>query len=194
MARNPPDGVSVGLGEEENIFCWELMIIGPPDTLYEGGFFAAKLVFPSDFPNQPPVMTFKTPLWHPNGTLQRTLFYFILQCSDTVLCIVFAFYLIFDYDWLLLIRQLSHFTCIIYLFLFQYLIAFVFLVINFSLFNRNVSYVVFDDGRVCISILHPPGTDKFNELVRTSLIFRRIDFSSCFQFHLNLSLHYMWYS
>ena len=67
LARNPPDGVSVGLGEEENIFCWELMIIGPPDTLYEGGFFAAKLVFPSDFPNQPPVMTFKTPLWHPNG-------------------------------------------------------------------------------------------------------------------------------
>lgn len=44
------------------------MIIGPPDTLYEGGFFAAKLVFPSDFPNQPPVMTFKTPLWHPNGS------------------------------------------------------------------------------------------------------------------------------
>ena len=67
LARNPPDGVSVGLGDDENIFCWELMIIGPPDTLYEGGFFAAKLVFPSDFPNQPPVMTFKTPLWHPNG-------------------------------------------------------------------------------------------------------------------------------
>ena len=51
------------------------MIIGPPDTLYEGGFFAAKLVFPSDFPNQPPVMTFKTPLWHPNGssTLWQTV-------------------------------------------------------------------------------------------------------------------------
>jgi ubiquitin-protein ligase len=60
LARNPPDGVSVGLGDDENIFCWELMIIGPPDTLYEGGFFAAKLVFPSDFPNQPPVMTLKT--------------------------------------------------------------------------------------------------------------------------------------
>ena len=69
LARNPPDGVSVGLGDDENIFCWELMIIGPPDTLYEGGFFAAKLVFPSDFPNQPPVMTFITPLWHPNGNM-----------------------------------------------------------------------------------------------------------------------------
>lgn len=71
LARNPPDGVSVGLGDDENIFCWELMIIGPPDTLYEGGFFAAKLVFPSDFPNQPPVMTFITPLWHPNGNMMH---------------------------------------------------------------------------------------------------------------------------
>jgi ubiquitin-protein ligase len=72
LARNPPDGVSVGLGEDENIFCWDLMIIGPPDTLYEGGFFNAKLDFPSDFPNAPPVMTFKTPIWHPNGKLSWT--------------------------------------------------------------------------------------------------------------------------
>jgi ubiquitin-conjugating enzyme E2 G1 len=67
LARNPPDGVSVGLGEDENIFKWELMIVGPPDTLYEGGFFAATLDFPQDFPNSPPVMTFTTPMWHPNG-------------------------------------------------------------------------------------------------------------------------------
>lgn len=26
LARNPPDGVSVGLGEDENIFNWDLMI------------------------------------------------------------------------------------------------------------------------------------------------------------------------
>mmetsp|Transcript_40144 Transcript_40144/g.29616 ORF Transcript_40144/g.29616 Transcript_40144/m.29616 type:complete len:168 (+) Transcript_40144:93-596(+) len=88
LARNPPDGVSVGLGEDENIFTWELMIVGPADTLYEGGFFNAKLEFPSDFPNSPPVMTFTTPIWHPN---------------------------------------------------------------------------VYDDGRVCISILHPPGEDRFNQ-------------------------------
>jgi len=67
LVRNPPDGVSVGLGEEENIFNWELMIIGPPETLYEGGFFNCKLEFPSDFPNSPPVMTFLTQMWHPNG-------------------------------------------------------------------------------------------------------------------------------
>lgn len=68
LSKNPPDGVSVGLGEDENIFNWELFIVGPPDTLYEGGFFNATLAFPQDFPNSPPVMTFKTPIWHPNGT------------------------------------------------------------------------------------------------------------------------------
>eukprot|EP00286_Rhodomonas_abbreviata_P000679 CAMPEP_0181290298 /NCGR_PEP_ID=MMETSP1101-20121128/1340_1 /TAXON_ID=46948 /ORGANISM="Rhodomonas abbreviata, Strain Caron Lab Isolate" /LENGTH=167 /DNA_ID=CAMNT_0023394575 /DNA_START=61 /DNA_END=564 /DNA_ORIENTATION=+ len=88
LSKNPPDGVSVGLGDDENIFNWELMIIGPDNTLYEGGFFNAKLEFPSDFPNAPPVMTFTTKIWHPN---------------------------------------------------------------------------VYEDGKVCISILHPPGEDQFNE-------------------------------
>ena len=44
-----------------------LTTIGPTDTLYEGGFFQAILEFPPDFPNMPPVMTFKSEMWHPNG-------------------------------------------------------------------------------------------------------------------------------
>jgi ubiquitin-conjugating enzyme E2 G1 len=67
LARNPPDGVSVGLGEDDSIFNWEILLVGPPETLYEGGFFNAKLEFPADFPNMPPKMTFVTPIWHPNG-------------------------------------------------------------------------------------------------------------------------------
>ncbi|CAM9281924.1 unnamed protein product [Heterosigma akashiwo] len=88
LNRNPPEGVSVGLVDDDNIFEWELMIVGPPDTLYEGGFFQARLNFPSDFPNMPPEMTFISEMWHPN---------------------------------------------------------------------------VYEDGKVCISILHPPGEDKFND-------------------------------
>lgn len=87
LSKAPPDGVSVGLGDDDNIFKWEVMIIGPPDTLYEGGFFSCSLDFPKDFPNAPPVMIIKSPMWHPN---------------------------------------------------------------------------VYPDGKVCISILHPPGEDKFN--------------------------------
>ncbi|CAM9209970.1 unnamed protein product [Scytosiphon promiscuus] len=89
LNKNPPEGVSVGLSDDDNMFMWELLIVGPADTLYEGGFFKAKLEFPKDFPNNPPTMTFVSEMFHPNA--------------------------------------------------------------------------VYPDGRVCISILHPPGEDKFNE-------------------------------
>jgi len=42
------------------------MLMGPESTLYEGGFFKAKLKFPSDFPNMPPEMIFVSEMWHPN--------------------------------------------------------------------------------------------------------------------------------
>lgn len=53
----------------------------------EGGFFKASLDFPPDFPNMPPIMQFRSRMWHPN---------------------------------------------------------------------------IHEDGKVCISILHPPGEDAFN--------------------------------
>ncbi|CAM9449032.1 unnamed protein product, partial [Sphacelaria rigidula] len=67
LNKNPPEGVSVGLTDDDNMFMWELLIVGPPDTLYEGGFFKAKLEFPKDFPNNPPTMTFISEMFHPNG-------------------------------------------------------------------------------------------------------------------------------
>merc|ERR1719479_68526 len=40
---------------------------GPEGTPYEGGWFKASLVFPKEFPNKPPKMTFLTKgFWHPN--------------------------------------------------------------------------------------------------------------------------------
>ena len=87
LSRNPPDGISVGLADDDNIYKWEVMIMGPQDTMYEGGFFKARLDFPPDFPNSPPIMQFISQMWHPN---------------------------------------------------------------------------IHEDGKVCISILHPPGEDAFN--------------------------------
>ncbi|KAK9460758.1 ubiquitin-conjugating enzyme/RWD-like protein [Lipomyces oligophaga] len=85
LSRNGVPGVSAGL-VADNIYEWEVMLIGPEDTLYEGGFFKARLSFPTEYPLLPPKMSFETPMWHPN---------------------------------------------------------------------------VYPDGNVCISILHPPGEDKF---------------------------------
>lgn len=53
LAKNPIDLVSVGLVDESNVYEWEILIMGPDGTLYEGGFFKARLVFPPDFPNMP---------------------------------------------------------------------------------------------------------------------------------------------
>ncbi|EIW56668.1 ubiquitin-conjugating enzyme [Trametes versicolor FP-101664 SS1] len=66
LTKHPVEGFSAGLVDDNNLYEWEVMIIGPPDTMYEGGFFKARLSFPEDFPLNPPKMRFITPMWHPN--------------------------------------------------------------------------------------------------------------------------------
>ncbi|KAI8070591.1 ubiquitin-conjugating enzyme/RWD-like protein [Gilbertella persicaria] len=85
LQKNPVEGFSAGL-VDDNIYEWEILIIGAQDTLYEGGFFKAHLTFPKSYPIEPPTMRFVTEMYHPN---------------------------------------------------------------------------VYPDGTVCISILHPPGDDKY---------------------------------
>ncbi|KAJ3022094.1 hypothetical protein HKX48_007027 [Thoreauomyces humboldtii] len=83
---NPVPGFRVGM-QEDNIFVWEVGIIGPLGTSYEGGYFLATIKFPQDFPFNPPSFTFLNGFYHPN---------------------------------------------------------------------------VYEDGRLCISILHPPGDDEMS--------------------------------
>jgi len=66
LNKNPVEGFSAGLIDDEDIFRWEVMIIGPPDTLYEGGFFKCHLFFPTEYPLRPPVLKFLTDVYHPN--------------------------------------------------------------------------------------------------------------------------------
>lgn len=66
LNKNPVEGFSAGLVDDSDIHHWELMIMGPPDTVYEGGFFKAHLLFPKEYPLMPPKMTFVSEIWHPN--------------------------------------------------------------------------------------------------------------------------------
>lgn len=50
LRKNPVDGFSAGLKDDSNLFEWDIMIIGPNDTLYEGGFLRAELSFPQEYP------------------------------------------------------------------------------------------------------------------------------------------------
>eukprot|EP00299_Pterocystis_sp_00344_P005910 c17658_g1_i1.p1 GENE.c17658_g1_i1~~c17658_g1_i1.p1 ORF type:complete len:169 (-),score=32.45 c17658_g1_i1:88-594(-) len=66
LSKHAPEGFSAGLVDESNVFEWEFVIMGPPETLYEGGFFKGILTFPSDYPIKPPVMRFTCEMFHPN--------------------------------------------------------------------------------------------------------------------------------
>ncbi|EXX51946.1 Ubiquitin-conjugating enzyme E2 15 variant 2 [Rhizophagus irregularis] len=66
LSKHPVEGFSAGLVDNDNIYEWEIMIIGPPDTLYEGGFFKARMTFPKDYPLMPPKLRFISEMWHPN--------------------------------------------------------------------------------------------------------------------------------
>lgn len=66
LERNPVDGFSAGLIDDEDMYKWSVLIMGPPDTYYAGGLFKCHLVFPKEYPVKPPKMKFTSDIWHPN--------------------------------------------------------------------------------------------------------------------------------
>jgi len=52
--------------DDNDIYHWEGLIIGPSDSPYEKGIFKLKIEFPNDYPFKPPKIKFITPVYHPN--------------------------------------------------------------------------------------------------------------------------------
>jgi len=66
LSKNPLEGFSAG-PKDDNIYHWEVVILPPEGTLYEGGVYKAELVFSERYPDQPPKMKFIGVIpWHPN--------------------------------------------------------------------------------------------------------------------------------
>ncbi|CCE64749.1 hypothetical protein TPHA_0I02460 [Tetrapisispora phaffii CBS 4417] len=66
LIRESPPGIVAGPSDENNMFEWDCLISGPPETPYENGVFNATLLFPKDYPLSPPKLTFTPSLLHPN--------------------------------------------------------------------------------------------------------------------------------
>jgi len=79
LNKNPIEGFSAGLKDDSNPFIWEIMIMGPPDTPYEGGFFAAEMSFTQEYPNMPPKLKFTADFYHPNVYADGTVCISILH-------------------------------------------------------------------------------------------------------------------
>ena len=59
-------GATVGLINEDNIFEWRFTLLGPKETSYELGTFYGKIIFSEDYPEKRPIISFITPIYHPN--------------------------------------------------------------------------------------------------------------------------------
>ena len=51
---------------KDNFYKWDIIMIGAPDTIFEGAIIKAIIEFPKEYPNKAPQFKFITPLYHPN--------------------------------------------------------------------------------------------------------------------------------
>lgn len=65
LLRHPVGGVKVE-PVEGNLMKWDVWLLGPDQTPYEGGCFRAQFTFPDEFPMKPPALKFISDFWHPN--------------------------------------------------------------------------------------------------------------------------------
>ena len=78
IEKEPIKDVTVMI-KGNDITRWRVIIPGPGDTPYEGGTFSVKLNFPENYPDSPPLVSFKTKIFHPNVDIDNIVYLDILK-------------------------------------------------------------------------------------------------------------------
>ncbi|KAL0228400.1 hypothetical protein RCL1_004543 [Eukaryota sp. TZLM3-RCL] len=65
MVNSDDEGISA-FPAGDSIFVWSATISGPSETVYEDCDFNLALKFSNEYPYKPPVVTFTSPIFHPN--------------------------------------------------------------------------------------------------------------------------------
>ena len=89
-------GVTVGLPDKNNIFKWQISLLGPQETPYAGGIFILEANFPEGYPEEGPNIKFKTKIFHCNvfhwGICISTLNNWVPTPMDKVLSDIFQLF------------------------------------------------------------------------------------------------------
>ncbi|CAG9313075.1 unnamed protein product [Blepharisma stoltei] len=64
LHQQPIQGVSLEIGLDFQH--WQGVFIGPEDSPFENGRFRYEIIFPSNYPENPPEFFIKTKIFHPN--------------------------------------------------------------------------------------------------------------------------------
>ncbi|VDN15329.1 unnamed protein product [Dibothriocephalus latus] len=74
-----------------NMFEWHYVVSGPPDSVYSGGYYHGKFIFPKDYPFRPPLCLsmsdFHPDTWNPAwsvSTILTGLLSFMLENTPTM--------------------------------------------------------------------------------------------------------------
>ena len=59
-------GIDYWDSDESNKYHWDVTLIPPAGTLYEGGFYRLEVLFPNNYPDSPPHVKFLTKIYHCN--------------------------------------------------------------------------------------------------------------------------------
>jgi ubiquitin-conjugating enzyme E2 A len=65
LQKDPPGGIQA-TPLDNNVMVWQAVILGPDDTVWEGGIFKLLLEFTEDYPNKSPAVKFVSRIFHPN--------------------------------------------------------------------------------------------------------------------------------
>ena len=59
-------GVDYQDEDQSDPYHWQVTIVAPKDSIYEGGFFQLEVIIPKDYPNSCPQVKFLTKIYHCN--------------------------------------------------------------------------------------------------------------------------------
>jgi len=65
MSADVVPGIKAG-PKGENLYHWSATVAGPEGSPYEGGSFELDMRLPTRYPMEPPIVKFRTPIFHPN--------------------------------------------------------------------------------------------------------------------------------